>query len=661
MPDQEFELDVLRDLLEEARSIGQLAEDEGAFREAYEAFRASDVRKFQGVLKRLGLRCRLICQWIRIKECIFVCLKLCGPPKPTDRQPNPRELAEAIVRISSDERLVQQLAEAVEKRDHDSFQRIVEQFKLGNLCHYFCHWLCVVRYRLICHWLCSIEKVERPNFARELQSAGQALRQLLEHKDSFDQAVAASDAGDAEKLRAVIHAAGLVSFCHFICEWFCSWRCTRVCLILCRAFPLEPIRDEISEALAFAKAMQKLGQQPLELEHLSAAVAAGDAKIYSELVRKLKLQRFCIQLCHWICFLRCRRFCLIVCPGLRPEFTSIGGIDYLTQIHSAVPGSGLTIAGNYAFTDLAEGFMDKPVASLRLNGVLPEKLSGAPMEYRFEFAPTKSDGTFVGPWTPVVPAQIAPTLIGHWQPLFGLTKKYWVNNPAPGPGEFNVTPAPDGWIKVPQDAGIFGNFSSNGNQINLISSALTAFPPKDEAGVVTGNAPNHPLVENKHFALRMRARKVGDAGDGIDAGTCNHVAIDNTFYDNVKPHPAWDGGAAFPPNQRAVRMVNIQELGPTGCQKITDSLTVKFTAAHPNLGSASLTMTGGGGVHSFNPPSGAAPGPEWFGTAVPEAFTVNDLPPCAYLLTLEIIVLLTDGDITIDPLYDQIAFCKAPS
>jgi aminoglycoside/choline kinase family phosphotransferase len=56
MPDQEFELDVFRDLLEEARIIGQLAEDEEAFREAYEAFRAGNARRFQGVLKRLGLR-----------------------------------------------------------------------------------------------------------------------------------------------------------------------------------------------------------------------------------------------------------------------------------------------------------------------------------------------------------------------------------------------------------------------------------------------------------------------------------------------------------------------------------------------------------------------------------------------------------------------------
>src|SRR5206468_8920719 len=143
---------------------------------------------------------------------------------------------------------------------------------------------------------------------REQQPAGRALRQLLEQENSVAQAVAASDAGDAEKLGAVIQAAQLVSFCYLICEWFCSWRCTRVCLILCRSFPLEPIQDEIREAFAFTKAMQQLGQQPSELERLSVAVGAADAETYSASVKKLKLQRFCIQLCHWICFLRCRRF-----------------------------------------------------------------------------------------------------------------------------------------------------------------------------------------------------------------------------------------------------------------------------------------------------------------------------------------------------------------
>ena len=104
MADQSLELDVFRDLLEEAGVVGQLAKDEKAFTAAYEAFRAGNSQQFHAILERLGLlpRCWLVCEWFRSKECIFLCLELCGPPKLTDK-PNPRELAEAIVRITSNE------------------------------------------------------------------------------------------------------------------------------------------------------------------------------------------------------------------------------------------------------------------------------------------------------------------------------------------------------------------------------------------------------------------------------------------------------------------------------------------------------------------------------------------------------------------------------
>src|SRR5215471_18508644 len=96
------ESDVSRDLLEQADAIGLLAKDEKAFEGAFAAFRAGDARAFQTALNRLKLlpRCRLVCQWIRFKECVFLCLKLCGPPKPITRTVNPRELAEAIGRIT---------------------------------------------------------------------------------------------------------------------------------------------------------------------------------------------------------------------------------------------------------------------------------------------------------------------------------------------------------------------------------------------------------------------------------------------------------------------------------------------------------------------------------------------------------------------------------
>jgi hypothetical protein len=658
MADQGFELDVLHDLLKEAGVVAQLAKGEKTFLNSYEAFRAGDRKAFRTALKRLKLvpHCHRVCEWIRIKECLFLCLDLCGPPNVAER-PNPRVLADAIVRITSDEELVTELAQAVEKRDRAAFQRIVKAQKLEPICHLFCHWVCYVHYELICRWVCDLELDVRPSLVEELQTAGRALRMLVKNREAFDEAVAASEAGDADKFNGVLEKYGLLPFCRWICFFFCSWRCVLVCLTLCRRLPLEPIERPLQEAFAFAKETAKLAQQPAALERLSAAVGAGDVQGFVSIVEELKLQRYCIQLCHWVCFLRCRRFCICLPTGLKPEFTSIGGLDYLTDVNSTAPGNGLTIADGRAFTDLAGKPLEKPVPSLRLNGVLPEKLSGSPMEYRFEFCTTNATGGSPSAWKPVLPVQIAPTMIGHWQPIIGPTKRVWVNHPAPPAGDIVISVAADGWIKVPQD-NIFGNFSQNGNQIDLISSSLAAFPSKDESGVITGNAPAHPLVQDSHFGLRMRARKVGVPASEVDAGTCGHIAVDNTYYDNVKPHPAWDGGAAFPPHQRAVRMVNIQELGSTGCQKITNSLTVLFTAGHPNLGSASISMTGGGGTFPFTLP---APGTgEWFGTATPNGWSVGSLQPCAYLVTLEITVLLTDGDNDPVPLYDQIAFCKAP-
>src|SRR5262249_44500031 len=131
MADQSFEFDVLRDLLDEAGAVGQLAADENAFLAAYKAFRAADRRGFQAVLEKLKLipRCELVCEWIRSKECVFLCLELCGPPKPDLKPPDPHVLAQAIVRITRDPKLTQQLAQIVQKRDRAAFQRFVETQK----------------------------------------------------------------------------------------------------------------------------------------------------------------------------------------------------------------------------------------------------------------------------------------------------------------------------------------------------------------------------------------------------------------------------------------------------------------------------------------------------------------------------------------------------
>jgi hypothetical protein len=112
-------------------------------------------------------------------------------------------------------------------------------------------------------------------------------------------------------------------------------------------------------------------------------------------------------------------------------------------------------------------------------------------------------------------------------------------------------------------------------------------------------------------------------------------------------------------------MVDINELiVGGGCIEIGGTLNVRYTAAHPNLGSVGISMSGPGGPYGF---SLAGPvTPNTFGTATPlvpppspPGFVVANLQPCAYIVTLSVQLLLTTGDSIPNNLYDQIAFCKA--
>src|SRR3954469_1551522 len=136
-----------------------------------------------------------------------------------------------------------------------------------------------------------------------------------------------------------------------------------------------------------------------------------DSEQLQSLVKELRLERFCVQFCHWVCFLRCHLFCVCVCPPRTiAAFTKIGKYFYDSDIYShpgtANPGhTGLTIADARAFYSV-----------LRLNGGL-SPVDGAPLiEYRFQTRPTDEFGGAPPPpaWNAVTPDQIAPTNIGSF-------------------------------------------------------------------------------------------------------------------------------------------------------------------------------------------------------------------------------------------------------
>ena len=307
-----------------------------------------------------------------------LCHRLCGPPDKLE-PPDPRRLAEAVVRVTTDEKLVGRLAQILEKGDRAAYQRFVKQHELTPFCHFFCHWVCLVRYRLICRWICrpDVFEIERPNLAAELLTAGHALRLLLER--GFDDAVAASESGDPDKLRGVLADANLIQFCHFICEWFCSWRCILVCFTLCREFPLQRIDDPVREAFEFAQAVQTLRRKPADLERLVAALEKNDAKAFGETIRRLELGRFCIQLCHWLCFLRCRLFCRISCPPIDtiPLFTHVG-LYHVDPFYGDFQADGTTTAGRFAFTSIDPADRDPAGRDRRRRGRVPLPRGQAP-------------------------------------------------------------------------------------------------------------------------------------------------------------------------------------------------------------------------------------------------------------------------------------------
>ena len=293
--------------------------------------------------------------------------------------------------------------------------------------------------------------------------------------------------------------------------------------------------------------------------------------------------------------------------------------------------------------------------------MLHQQLFGQPAEYRFEVQELPS-----GSWDPVLPPQIAKTVIGTWTRFTGdpvnptEAKDYTVNG-TNGPEEITITPAADGWIPVPQEAdywGATGLFTANGNMIMLDSETLIGWPVLDVSAVNAGDSVGAAGPgEDRFFGIRLRVRKVNDSSSEITAGTAQRIAIFNGRYDQVAKGGSWSPSRAD--GQLAVASLNIDEIAG-GCSDVVDQLHVRYTASHPNLGTVGISVAGPGS-HSVVMTDDAVATPEdRFGVAEPPAVDpVKNWPSCSYIVTLTVGVLLTTGDGVPDPVVDQLAFHKS--
>ena len=342
-------------------------------------------------------------------------------------------------------------------------------------------------------------------------------------------------------------------------------------------------------------------------------------------------------------------------------FDSLGHYHFPSEVAHAVGGSGLT-SDDRAF-----------YSTVRLNGVLPRKLDGVALEYRFEVRATDAAGNSAEAWTPIDPtdpARCAQLLIGRierYAPTFPLdpnpvkSQLVYATPGAPPAGAVRADVV-GGWVRVPQRfdvLGAEGNFVPNGNMLAVATERLVASPVISVAGVKAGQsttALGAPLSQIRYLAVRMRVRQVGAPSSEINAGECTHFAVDNTRYDGVAKGGSWMPHVLS--GQLAAVSVDALQLRSNGCAGVHDDLDVVFTCAHPRLGAVQLSMSGPGGPYAFTlPPRSAG---EHFGAAT-NSFTFSALADCAYIIDLSAQLLLTTGDSVPDLVRDRIGFCKRSS
>lgn len=657
----DFSKELALDFTQTMEALGPIAEDETTFRLLIQSFRAQDHEGFRDLLDQFEIldRCELVCRWLCAKHCALVCLELCGPP-PKELPPlNLREFGELIAKVSADREILERLAGAVIERDELAFRAIIEKLGLQRYCHYICHWICSIRCNLVCEILCAQEKpvyiIGCVHLLPALQQASAAIARLLADERTLAVVEKGVLARDCDTVRIALERAGFQGVCRWICVWACVWRCVRVCFTLCRPFPVAPIEDALPEIRDFAQALIKLNRDPKAVEALIAAVEAEDAEGYAKIVKKLELERFCHQLCFWICQLWCRRYCWCVCPPPRPRpwFTHVGHFHIYGDIN---PASGLTNKAVLGHGGPDFGFFH----CLELRGFCPEDSPtspGVPMRYRFLYERS-------GTRTPLIGALLCPVIVGS-RTIFwdvngtGLEETFQTvmiagsgatidptptpllppNTPWGAPPTHVIVPDADGWITVDPNA-LGGGFA--GALIGF--NTLTALPDGAPApGVAAGaQVPAANLRNGVDLAIVFEATRVGGPTAPPDySNTLGRIHINN-----------W----------REVALLDILQFhtgGGTPCSPLSTDLDIEYTADHELMRNWDIDIaTAATTIPALTLPSGASTRSAGANTAFGTHHEdISSWPTCSYTVILTTRRALTTGLIDDDGDEVRRTFC----
>jgi len=390
-------------LTSQAEAVARLAQDNGGFSAAFAAFESKDPDAFRWVLERLELfpYCELICEWLRVKVCVLRCNEIC-PIREGEKIPTLEAFARAVAKLSENEEALRRVVDAVNCGDADAYSAVLKELKIPEFCYVLCNWICSVGYRRVCEVVCRGGTVPFADPVTEIRAAAKAIESVLSNKKLVAALSDTAVAINCERLKAAIDEAGLLRHCEFICHLVCSYRRVWVCREICR-FPTPVISGiyAIEEARNFALALRQLTSQPRLFSDLVSAVEKPDAKAWAEIINRVGLGPYCLQVCGWVTSRICHEVCRCVCPPPvnPPLFYQVGEFDIYSQIDNVtgLTNTKLALTGSMPFGGGPNfAFFEQ----LQLGGWCPATspaFSGQAMMYRFLYATNQT--TLAGPIT----------------------------------------------------------------------------------------------------------------------------------------------------------------------------------------------------------------------------------------------------------------------
>lgn len=670
MSDTTQNLDLATLATRTGQAVARLAQNDTIFRAAVDAFRAGDGDSFTRLLTdaKAFAYCEEICRWFAVKHCVLDCLELCGPPTADLAVEQVAEATAAIARITQDEELVETLADVVERRDAAGFKAFIAAQKLGPWCRFICSWVCTIRYSRICEVVCSPEDVPETELDDRLALEGKTLADLVSNREQLQQIINAAIALDCEFLQGVV--GGFVD-CVVICRWICSWRSILVCTPICR--PVVIPKNYIEEVRGFAQLSGRLADTQNAYAQFFAAIYARDQQAFANLVKQFEIGEYCYQLCRWLSYEVCHRFCICICPQPEtiPLFTKVGQY-HVAPIFGDFQPDGTTTVGRYAFS-----------TTINLNGILPDGTAPDALEYRFTYVNLGIGGS---------PAPITGTMIPATSIIGQLEYYYWdsglsiwlvgstdfyVNNPGATvsiPQQFgpplsvvvDTDPDGDGWIKVPRQNSLFpggvGRFVPTGLLAQLDTTQLT-----NESFDLTVAGPGLPVVAGAPvpaaqqsvkptFTINFEARNATTLAS-VGSNSLAVIALSNTAY-KYSRHPDWAGSTVTTVPVVSIDIVEMQAGGCTPVGMNSNTLHILYTAYHPYMGDVSVHFVGPAPLPADTVPAIPADG-DVFSGAAGVAVDISMLKPCAYVVFLNVDLRLTNGDVVLYGTFqDFIAFCR---